>query len=79
MAYSVHFSMCIMKCTGADAGAFAGAGAVCSRASEEYFIDNSSLWLPLSCLPLGMLKWNTLREKKLREFFLLFKNWTLPL
>ena len=30
MVCSVHFSMCIMKWTGADTGAIAGAGAVCS-------------------------------------------------
>ena len=27
-----------------------------SRASQEYFIDKSILWLPLSCLPLGMMQ-----------------------
>ena len=30
MACSVQCLMCSMKCTGADAGVFAGAGAVCS-------------------------------------------------
>ena len=27
---------------------------VTSRASQECFIDKSSLWLPLSCLPVGI-------------------------
>ena len=36
----------------------------CIRASQERFIDNTSLWLPLGYLPLAMLKLNALKEHK---------------